>query len=149
MKKLNETIFCRWVEEVWNEGKESVIDELYADEAVADYPNHFEQKSIYGKEEYKKFFRLIRALFSDIRITIEQIASDGEKVIAFCIFNANRRQVETKDVSVKSPITVSGLCQMVIENGTIIRAWCDMDLFEINHPKNKNLFKESYLKAAK
>src|SRR4051812_48739961 len=100
MRELNETIFYRWVDEVWVKGIEETIDELLAEEVVADYPSHLDSKLIYGKEEYKRFFRFIRGLFSDIQITIEQIASDDNKVIALCTFNANMRSVETEGISV-------------------------------------------------
>lgn len=131
MKEENEGLFCRWVNEVWNEGKETTIDDLFAEDAVADYPYNVENPTIYGKEEYKKFVRFIHELFTDIRVTIEQIVSDKNKVIAHCIFNANRRSAETKGLAVQSEVRVSGLCQVIIENGIIIRAWCNIDLFGI------------------
>lgn len=135
MRKLNETIFYRWIEEVWNNGSEETIDDLFAEEGVADYPYHLEKNPIYGKEEYKGFIRFVRALFSNIQVTIEQIASDDNKVIAFCTFHATRRSVETNGLSVHSPVRASGLCQVIIENEKIIRAWSNIDLFETDEPR--------------
>ena len=138
MEEENEGLFYRWVKEVWNEGKEATIDELFAEDGVADYPNYLENPTIYGKEEYKNFARFIHGLFTDIRVAVEQIASDKNKVIAYCTFNANRRGIVTKGVSVDSAISVSGLCQMIFENGVIIRAWCNIDLFAVPEPiKNR------------
>lgn len=144
MKKKNETILCRWVEDVWNKGCEKTIDELFDDDAVADYPYNSDKTPIYGKEDYKNFVRFIRSLFTDIRVTIEQIASDDQKVIALCTFVANHRKIADENPSVNNQIKVSGLSQIIIENDKITRAWCNIDLFGAIESKKKQVAKVAF-----
>ncbi|MBS1794084.1 MAG: nuclear transport factor 2 family protein [Acidobacteria bacterium] len=126
---MNEAIFYRWIEEVWNQGKEETVDELLADQAIVDYPYHIEKKLIHGRDEYKNFLRVIRGLFFNINIKIEQIVADDRKVIAFCSVTADRRRVEKNGGPVNIPAKTSGLCQMIIEDGKIMQAWCNIDIF--------------------
>lgn len=129
MSEENEAIFRRWVEEVWVKGKEKTIDELFDDYAAADYTYNLINRPIQGRENYKKFVRFIRGLYTDIHIKIEQIASDENKVIAYCTLQANRRFIGTNNSEQPQLVNVSGLCQVIIENGKIVRTWSNIDLF--------------------
>jgi len=136
MSEENEEIFGQWIERVWNQGDERIIDELLDENVVADYPYNIEENPVYGRDGYKRFVRFVRGLFSGIRINIEQIASDeNNKVIAFCTFAANRRAVGATSLPTYTSVKTSGLCQMIFENGKIIQVWCNIDLFGTIEPE--------------
>jgi len=129
MKEENEVIFCRVVEQVWNKGIEKTVDELFAENAVVNYPHCADNSPIFGTDEFKKFIRFIHQVFDDLRITMEQIASDKNKVIALCLIKARRRDTENGSASGFVPIEVSGLCQTIFEGGKISQVWSNIDLF--------------------
>jgi SnoaL-like polyketide cyclase len=60
-----EAIVRRWFEEVWNQGREETIDELFASEAIR--PGLGESEApIQGPKQFKPFFRNMRATFPDL-----------------------------------------------------------------------------------
>jgi len=48
------TLIHRWFEEVWNQGREETIDELFARDAIAFGLGETEQP-VHGPSEFKKF----------------------------------------------------------------------------------------------
>lgn len=129
MSQLNEAIFRRWAVEVWQEGNEAAIDELYDEHGVAIYPHGLENKPLYGIDEYKQFVRFVRRMFYSIELRIEQIASDDEKVVSYCTFIGRPKPSADEFFAGRSEVSVSGLCQIVVQNGKIAQAWSNVDLF--------------------
>jgi predicted ester cyclase len=122
-----EIVFHRWIEEVWNQGDETTIDELFDADGVAAYQFNRGQKPIRGLTRYKKCVRAVREAFSEIKVTIEQIASDGNKVVAVCTFTGRPQPEEEAETS--AAVKVTGLCQMIFENGKIVHIWNNLNLF--------------------
>ncbi len=129
MQEQHESVFRRWVEEVWGKGKENTIEELFDENGIVEYPNLKSISPIEGKRHYKKFVRCIRAMFDDIRITVEQIAVNDNKVFAVCQFSALRKMQESDGRIIHKPINTSGLCQVVIEDGKIVWMWNNINIF--------------------
>lgn len=129
MREENEAIFCRWIDEVWNKGIEKTVDELFAENAVANYQHRSEKKPIHGNEEYKKFIRFVHNVFADLRVSVEQIASDKNKVTALCIVTARCRNSEPNSSPVQKTVKLSGLCQIIFESGKIMQVWSNIDFW--------------------
>jgi hypothetical protein len=128
MINANEAILQRWIEEVWNKGNEEAIDELFDKDGVAVClitPRHH---PIRGIENLKQYFRQIREAFLDIDITVIELFSEGEKVVASCGFKANRRKVNSEGTVRIIPINVTGLCQIKVRNTKIFDAWNNFDV---------------------
>lgn len=68
----------RWFNEVWNEGREETVDELFARTAIGHGLGESET-DIRGPEEFKIFLRNMRNAMPDVRIRIEDILAHGEK----------------------------------------------------------------------
>lgn len=132
MREKNEAIFRRWIEEVWNQGKEKTIDELFAENATANYQYRPGKEPIQGNEEYKKFIRFVRKFFVEILVTVEQVVTEKNKVVAFLEVSARRRSFGTEDFPAPYRIKVSGLCQVIIESDQIIHSWSNIDLLGTN-----------------
>ncbi|MEP6903930.1 MAG: ester cyclase [Actinomycetota bacterium] len=138
MSKENESVFRRWVEEVWNNGKEATIEELFDADGIAEYQYFVGNKPLRGRNRFKGFVRLMRKMFTDLDVTIEQIAADEKKVLAVCQVTAKRRSKEIDGLTTYKSITVSGLCQMIFENGRIIREWNNINLLENSDSTENN-----------
>lgn len=128
MSEANEALFRRWVDEVWNKGRERTIDELLVENVVVNYQFHSEENPIEGRENYKKFVRFFRGFFTDILVNIEQIAADENKVVAYCSFRVKPQKSDERQ-SASEPVKSSGLCQVIIEHSKIVQIWSNIDLF--------------------
>src|SRR5579862_6347216 len=79
MSEENKKIVRRWFEEVWNQGREGTIDELFSATGVAHGLGDTEQ-DVHGPPEFKVFAANLRGTIPDLRISVDDILSDGERV---------------------------------------------------------------------
>jgi steroid delta-isomerase-like uncharacterized protein len=79
MSENNKAIVRRFIEEVWNKGNLSVVDELF----TPNYEHHDVSSPDFGRgpESEKKRATLYRTAFPDLRLTIEDIIAEGETVM--------------------------------------------------------------------
>jgi steroid delta-isomerase-like uncharacterized protein len=73
----NRALALRWMEEVWNQRREEVVDELMHADAVG----HMEGGDVHGPEGFK----IARAAFldalPDLRIEVEDSIAEGDQVV--------------------------------------------------------------------
>src|SRR5262245_64918067 len=80
MRTDPKSLVYRWFDEVWNQGREDTIDELFGEDGVAlglgvgDAP-------VYGPAGFKVFWRNMRAALPDVQISIEDTVVEGDKVV--------------------------------------------------------------------
>jgi steroid delta-isomerase-like uncharacterized protein len=67
----------RWFDEVWNQGREDTIDELFT-HGVA-YGLGESDVTVRGPSDFKVFFHTMRSTFPDLRINIEDSVAEGDK----------------------------------------------------------------------
>lgn len=132
MRESNEAIFRRWVDEVWNKGIEKTLDELFDENGVAVYQYFTGDKPIIGINSYKRFFRQVRENLRDLLFTIEQITSDDNKITAVLSLAANRRGSDKDGLTKYTPVNLTGLWQITVENGKILKIWSNVDWFGQN-----------------
>lgn len=129
----NELIYRRWIEEVWNKGKEEVIDELFDKDGVAFYPYFVKgDEPIRGIEKFKEFYRLVRENFSDLEIRISDLVAEDNKVVALCFISAVQDAAESEDLPTDEQAELRSLCQFKIKNGKIVEIWNNIDLTDQN-----------------
>src|SRR5687767_4314409 len=71
------TMIQRLYDEVWNQGKLVVADELFGPDFVAPLPG-----APPGPEGERQHVGMIRAAFPDLQITVEELVADGDTVAA-------------------------------------------------------------------
>ncbi len=79
MPANNKSLVHRWFDEVWNQGREATIDELFAPHGVATGLGESD-KPVRGPAEFKTFFFNFRTSFPDMHITIDDTVEEGDKV---------------------------------------------------------------------
>jgi steroid delta-isomerase-like uncharacterized protein len=77
MSEQNRMLVRRAVEEVYNQGNLAVVDELVAGDLVI----HLPSEEVHGPAGAKQHVAALRAAFPDLRITIEDQISEGDKVV--------------------------------------------------------------------
>jgi len=79
VSEANKAVVRRWFEEVWNQGSESAIDELFAADGVAHGLGDSEQ-DVHGPAEFKPFAANLRGSLPDIHIRLDDILAEGDRV---------------------------------------------------------------------
>jgi len=80
MSEQNKSVMRRLVEELWNKGDLSLADQFF----TPNYTHHDPATPDFGRgpESEKKRASLYRTAFPDLRLTIENIISEGDTVMA-------------------------------------------------------------------
>ena len=73
----NKAIMHRVFEEGLNQGRLEVLDELFSTRFV----DHSTPGQVAGVEGVKEYFAAVRGGFPDMRVSIEDIVAEGEKVV--------------------------------------------------------------------
>ncbi len=125
MSENNKVVVRRLLDEVWNKGNLSLVDELFT-------PNfEFHDASTpdlgRGPESEKKRVTLYRNAFPDLRITIEDMIAEGETVVT----RWSCRGTHKGDLSGIAPtgkqITISGITVGRFANGKIAQGYANWD----------------------
>src|SRR5918994_4593859 len=75
----NKAIFRRYIEEVWNQSKLELVDEIF-DRYISHQPDGSTLER--GPEDVKRFVGEFRAAFPDLRLSIEEQIAEGNKVVS-------------------------------------------------------------------
>lgn len=75
MSEQIKTLVSRLIDEVWNQGRYDVVDELVDDSYVG------QPSEVRGTEGYKQFIMALRRAFPDLEFTIEDQIAEGDKVV--------------------------------------------------------------------
>jgi len=73
----NKAIMHRVFEEGLNQGRLEVVDELFSTRFV----DHSTPEQVAGAKGVKEYFAAVRGGFPDIRVSIEDMVAEGEKVV--------------------------------------------------------------------
>ena len=125
MSESNAVPIRRFIEEGVHQRNIAVIDEVFA----PDFLNH---NAIPGTAAdlggYKDSFRVLLAAFPDLRITIEDLISEGDKLAA----RVTLRATHMGDLMGISPtgkqITVTAIAIVRISGGKIAERWEQLDM---------------------
>lgn len=125
--KNNDALIRRWFEEVWNKGREEAVDEMFAEEGVA---NGFVDESgqpLRGPTGFKPFFRRFREAFPEIEVTVEETISEGDRVAARCTVRGSHRGDSLGFAATDRPVEFTGICIVRVSQGKIVEAWNNFD----------------------
>jgi predicted ester cyclase len=122
MHDLKSTISYRWFQEVWNEGREDLIDDLMSQKSIVHGIAEGQSK---GAEGFKSFYRNFKDQFSDIRVEIQEALSQDNLECALTNVTATHKETGTK-------VSFSGLCMVRFEEGKITEAWNHYDFLSMH-----------------
>jgi len=131
MSNENKAIVERWFEEIWNQGREDVIDELLAPDAVIHGLEHPDSIGKTGPEAFKPFFHAFRGAFPDIHITIETIVAEGDDVMTLFNVTASHKGDQLGLAATEKEINISGMTLARIQNGQLVEGRNNIDLLKL------------------
>ena len=127
----NAAFMRRWFEEVWNKGREEAIDEMFAEDGVANGLVDESGQALRGPTGFKPFFRKFREAFPEIEVTVEDTVSEGDKVAARCTVRGSHRGDALGFAATDRPVEFAGICIVRISDGKIVEAWNNFDFMSM------------------
>ncbi|HYV46628.1 MAG TPA: ester cyclase [Myxococcaceae bacterium] len=115
----------RIVEEIWNQGKLEVSDELFA----KSYINHIVgyPKPLRGPEGYRQLVRSYREALPDLRHGIDELHAIGDRLIMrWTVVGTHKGEIMGVAPTGRR-ISVSGINIYRIANGQVQEEWCYWD----------------------
>ncbi len=117
------TLVHRWFDEVWNQGREATIDELFGPDCVA-YGLGEGEVEARGPAEFKTFWRGVRDAFPDVKITIQDTITQGDKVVVRVILRGTHKGKGGFGIDpTNRPVSVSGTIIVRVANGQVHEGW--------------------------
>ena len=127
----NAAFIRRWFEEVWNRGREEAVDEMFAEEGVANGLVDESGQPLRGPEGFKPFFRRFREAFPEIEVTVEDTVSEGDRVAARCTVRGSHRGDTLGFDATNRPVEFTGICIVRVSGGKIVEAWNNFDFMSM------------------
>jgi predicted ester cyclase len=123
----NKQLMIRWFEEVWNQRRAAVIDELMAEDIVI----HGHNPEMRGREGFKELHTTFCAALPDMRITPEIVICEGDLVVAL-----NKVEgTHTGELLGIQPrhrrVTFSGVSIGRVKDGKFVEAWDHYNFLEL------------------
>lgn len=131
MSEKYETFLHRWFEEVWNNRREDAIDEMVVEDIVAHGLNDAEGNTIRGREGFKTLHRAFLSAYPDLKITVEDVISEGDKIVARCTVRATHEGEGIGVAPTNQPIEFTGVAIVRIKDGKIVEAWNEFDFMKM------------------
>jgi steroid delta-isomerase-like uncharacterized protein len=122
-----QTLLHDWFDQVWNHGRESAIDEMMAEDGVAHGLSGPDGAPVKGPAAFKAFHRQFTSTFSDVRITIEDMVCDADKVAVRCHVTARHTGDGLAGPASGKTVTFGGICLARVRDGKIQEAWNHYD----------------------
>lgn len=131
MSENHETFMHRWFEEVWNNHNEKAIDEMCCEDVIANGLTDAEGNTIRGIEAYKSLFRTFVAAYPDIKITVEDTISEGDKIAARCKVSATHTGDALRIAPTDRKVEFTGMTFVKLKDGKIAEAWNEFDFMKM------------------
>jgi steroid delta-isomerase-like uncharacterized protein len=122
----NKALVRRWFREVWNEGREATIDELFAKDCVA-YGLGEGEAEVHGPAEFKPFVHNIRGSLPDIQISIQDIIAEDDKVTVRVLLEGTHSGHGLGVPPTGRRIRLSGIIIVRISRGQLVEGWNSWD----------------------
>ena len=125
------TILHRWFEEVWNQGRESAIDEMSYHDVHGHGLQAPDGNEVQSMDAFKAYYRQMRAALSDIHVTVEDVVTEGDLMVARCTVTAKHTGEGLGKTPKGNPIQFTGMTMARIKEGKIAEAWNNFDFLTL------------------
>ena len=126
MTETNKGLVRRWFKEVWNEGRETTIDELFAESGVA-YGLGAGEAEVHGPGRLKPFVRNLRGTLPDLQISIQDIMAEEDKVMVRVLLEGTHSGSGLGVPPSGRKVRVAGIVVVRISKGQFVEGWNSWD----------------------
>ena len=117
----NKALSRRFIEEVFNEGNMSTIDELIDPDWVEHDPTNPEE--VRGIEGARQFVEGFRSAFPDVKVTIEEQVAEGDMVATRWTARGTHQGELDGIPASGNQVTVQGMSMDRISGGKFVETW--------------------------
>jgi predicted ester cyclase len=126
MSERNKALARRWFEEVWNQARETTIDELFSADGVAHGLGDSES-DVHGPTEFKSFAANMRGSIPDIHIQLEDILSEGDRVAMRIRLQGTHAGKGLGVMPTGRNISIQGIVIIRVVEDQIVEGWNSYD----------------------
>ena len=124
----NKAMMHRWFEEVWNQGREDAVEEMFASDGIAYGLSGSGDEAVRGPVGFKAHYRSVRAALPDITITVEDTVADDDKIAARCVVRGTHTGEGLGVAATNKSVEFTGLLISRIKGGKTVECWNSFDL---------------------
>jgi steroid delta-isomerase-like uncharacterized protein len=124
MSAENKALARRWFEEVWNDGRAAAIDEMLPPHGVV---HGLGDEQMQGPAAFKPFHAAYRNAFPDVKIEIEDMIAEGDKVAFRWSATATHRGDGLSVPATNRRVRFTGMGFVRVENGKLAEGWNNFD----------------------
>jgi steroid delta-isomerase-like uncharacterized protein len=132
MSEENKQLLRRWFDEVWNNGRADAIDEMFDENGIAHGLSDDPSTPIIGPGNFKPFYTAFREAFPNMIVVVEDMVAEGDKVAARCSVQGKHEGNFLGKAATLSPIELTGMTIVRIDNGKIVEAWNNFDFMTLH-----------------
>ena len=131
-QEQNKALLQRWFDEVWNEGRSETIDELMAPDCTAGGLGDTPEQVLKGPADFKPFHEKFRGAFPNIKVAIEDMIAEGDKVAARCSVRGTHTGDHLGVAASNAPVFFDGIAIVRIADGKFVESWNSFDFLTMN-----------------
>ncbi len=126
MSEANKQLLKRWFEQVWNQKRESAIDEMLSEHGKS-YGFPETDSVLVGPDAFKAIHRTFRGAFPDVRVEIEDIIAEGDRVAIRWHASMTHLGDHLGFAASGKKAAMPGSSFAIVEDGKIVEGWNYMD----------------------
>ncbi|HEV8592187.1 MAG TPA: ester cyclase [Pyrinomonadaceae bacterium] len=120
----------RWFEEVWNNKREDAIEEMFAEDGIANGLNDENGNPYRGPEGFKKH-RAFLSAYPDLKIEVVDTVVEGDKIAARCRVTGSHAGHGISVAPTNRPVEFTGMVIVHVKDGKITEAWNEFNFMEM------------------
>lgn len=124
----NEAMVRRWFEEIWNQRRTEMVDEVLTAESVC----HTGDGPVCGCEAFREqMYQPLTAAFPDLRVQIDALISTDDNVVVRWTARGTHRGEGLPLPPTNRPVAFSGITWLQIRDGKFQEGWQSSNLAEV------------------
>jgi steroid delta-isomerase-like uncharacterized protein len=127
MPEKNGAAVCRLIEEVLNGGQTNLLAEL----VTADHVGHDPLGDHYGREGMRIVVAEYRAAFPDLRVTVEDLVTEGDKVVHRFTLRGTHAGSFMGIPPTGQVVTAAGIAIDRLADGKVAESWISLDALNL------------------
>lgn len=128
MEHDNIALVRRWFEEVWNQRRSALVDELLTDESVC----HAEDGPMRGAKEFReRLYSPFLAAFPDFSTEVEAAIAQGDHVVVRWTATGRHTGGGLGIAPTGQPVFFRGITWVRAHNGKLVEGWQSSNIPEV------------------
>jgi steroid delta-isomerase-like uncharacterized protein len=120
------TIIHRWFDEVWTQGREEIVDELCAPDAIGHGLGEG-SADVHGLAEFRAFLRNMRSAFPDVHIRVEDSIANGAKAVVRVVLEGTHLGEGIGLAPTRRRVSVTGMVLIRVAEAKVAESWNNWD----------------------